>query len=130
MVVETGQIPFLTNGDWDESLQSVTFRSRIYPPKDRQLMAPVVFHASWSVPNRDAQENIFGRVALSRQGLAEYCLWETTLEDADRDEWFNLLGRAARTGDVAELRSFLERVDGQGRNSRPPPASLREACAP
>ena len=130
LVIETGYEPFLTNGDWDESLQSVRFRSRIYPTDGRRMMAPVVYHASWAVPNGDAQSAVFGEVKLDGQALAEYCLWEHTLEDDQREDWLNALTAASESGDLEQMRRVMDGLDGKGRDSRPPPTSLREACAP
>ena len=127
LVIETGAEPFNTNGDWDESLQSVRFNASIMPPEGRRDMTPTVFHAAWSVPDDSAQIEIFGELRLQGQPLAEYCLWEKTLEGDQRESWMNALDETRSSGDLSVLRKALEGLDGKGKRFRPPPTSLWEA---
>ncbi len=128
LVVETGAKPFLTNGDWDESMGTVTFKSKVYPPEGRRRIAPPVYHASWAVADREAQETIFGSVVLKDQSLAEYCLWVKTLEGNNKRVWSEALAEAKSRSDTSSLLSALRRIDGDKDESRPPPTSLVTAC--
>ena len=128
--LETGEQPFLTNGDWDESFGKVSFRTKIYPEEGRRRLASPVFYAAWSIPNVEIQEVVFGEIALRGQALAEYCLWEKTLGDFHRELWGEAMEEAQLTSKTAPLRKALEEIDGEGKDSRPPPTSLRAACAP
>jgi len=128
--LETTEEPFLTNGDWNESLGKVTFRTKIHPTSARRRLAPAVFYAAWSIPEDSVQEEVFGEVALRGQALAEYCLWERTLEKEQRTIWMSAMEKARARSRTAPLRKALEEIDGDGRAHRPPPTSLRTACAP
>ena len=130
LVVETNAKPFLSNGDWDESKGTVTFKSKVYPPEGRRRIAPPVYHASWAVPNRDVQESIFGSVVLQDQSLAEYCLWQMTLEGKNKDVWSDAFEQAIALSSPSPLLGALRRIDGDKDDSRPPPTSLVEVCTP
>lgn len=118
--------PFLTNGDWDESLSKIQFRTKVFSAADRRRLAPPVFHAAWSVPDSEAQENAFERVVLEGQALAEYCIWEQTLSDEDAELWTTALESGSKESMLAALRE----IDGDSKHDRPPPTSLLEACQP
>ena len=130
LALETGEEPFLTNGDWNESLGKINFQTKIYPDEGRRRLASPVFFAAWSVPDVEVQEQIFGKVALRGQSLAEYCLWEKTLDDEQRALWSGAVEKARLKSKTAPLRKAIEDIDGEGKDSRPPPTSLRMACAP
>ena len=129
LVVETNAKPFLTNGDWNESTGTVTFKSKVYPPEGRKRIAPPVYHASWAVANEEAQESIFGSVVLRDLPLAEYCLWLKTLEGENKDMWYAAIEEAKSLGNSSPLHPALRRIDGDKDDSRPPPTSLVEVCS-
>ena len=118
--------PFLTNGDWDESLSKIHFRTKVFPASDRQRFAPPVFHAAWSVPNDDAQEAAFGGTVLQGQPLAEYCIWEETLSEAHAALW----STAVASGSKASMLEALRAIDGDTKDDRPPPTALLIGCTP
>lgn len=118
--------PFLTNGDWDESLSKIHFRTKVFPAHDRRRIAPPVFHAAWSVPDSEAQENAFERVVLEGQALAEYCIWERTLSEEDAHLWTTAL----ESGSKESMLAALGEIDGDSKHDRPPPTALFEACSP
>ena len=126
VVLETGVAPFVTNGTWDESLGTVTFRTKVYPIGQRRRMTPPVFHASWSVPDAEIQKGVFGDVVLRGQDLAEAVFWERTLSDEDRAAWREGVA-ASGSGDLATLQGFIERLEGDGKDDRPAPIGLRAA---
>ena len=124
-MLETGAEPFVTNGNWDESLGTVTFETDLYPPEQRRRMAPPVFHASWSVPNREIQTEVFGEVVLVGRDLAEVAFWERTLDEDDRSTWSEAVATARRDGDLDAMVAFVESVEGEGKDDRPAPLGLR-----
>ncbi|MCP4837633.1 MAG: hypothetical protein GY895_23055 [Phycisphaera sp.] len=126
VVLRTEVEPFLTNGTWDESLGTVSFTTRIYPPAERRRMTPPVFHANWAVPDASVQRAIFGGVELVGQGLAESAFWERMFDDDRRAEWTNALEAAKAAGSPAPLRSFIESLDGEDAESLPAPEELRD----
>jgi hypothetical protein len=75
--------PFDTNGQWDKRANHVVWLSKI--AGDEKL--PTFFYASWSDPNDKYQEEHFGRVVLSDEALAQYCIWRDNLDEAKGKEW-------------------------------------------
>jgi hypothetical protein len=125
VVLETGVEPFVTNGNWDESLGTVTFATSLHPPEQRRRMVPPVFHASWAVPDRDVQSAIFGSVVLVGRDLAEVSFWERTLDDDDREAWASAVAAARVDGDRAAMCELVESVEGENKDDRPAPLALR-----
>ncbi len=125
VVLETGTEPFVTNGSWDESAGRVRFATKIYPPGQRRRLAPPVFHASWSVPDEAVQQDVFGRLALTGQDLAEVVFWERTLDDEVRESWSRAVLEARLDGDRAAMAEIVRRMEGEGKADRPAPAPLR-----
>ena len=125
VVLETGAEPFVTNGNWDESLGTVTFETRLYPPEQRRRMAPPVFHASWAVPDREVQTDVFGEVVLVGRDLAEVAFWERTLDEDDLEVWVGAVAAARQDGDLSRMVDFVESKEGEGRDDRPAPLGLR-----
>lgn len=125
VVLETGARPFVTNGNWNESLGTVTFATNLYPPEQRRRMAPPVFHASWAVPTRDVQSEIFGDVVLVGRDLAEVSFWERTLDDEDAKAWVAAVAAARSNGDLSAMIRLVESVEGEGKGDRPAPLGLR-----
>ena len=118
--------PFLTNGDWDESLSKIRFKTQVYPVDDRRRLATPVFHAAWSVPEAEAQRAAFGDVVLQGQSLAEYCIWEKTLSEDDATRW----ATAIESSSKEQMLAALQEIDGDSKHDRPPPSSLLEVCQP
>ena len=125
VVLETGAEPFVTNGNWDESLGTVTFATKLYPPGQRRRMAPPVFHASWAVPDQALQREVFGEVKLVGRDLAEIAFWERTLDETQRATWAAAIAAAGRDGDLGAMTRFVESVEGEGKDDRPAPLGLR-----
>ena len=125
VVLETGVEPFITNGNWDESLGTVTFSTRIYPAEQRRRLAPPVFHASWAVPDQEIQREIFGEVMLTGQDLAEVTFWERTLDDQTRDDWNRAIIAARLDRDLEPMSEVVRSREGNSKSDRPAPARLR-----
>jgi len=75
--------PFVTNGRWDEQASQVVWINKI--AEDMKL--PTFFYASWSEPNMEYQQKHFGRVVLSDEDLAQYCLLRENLDEEIGKEW-------------------------------------------
>jgi hypothetical protein len=127
VVLRTDAAPFLTNGNWDESLGTVSFGTRIYPANQRRRMTPPVFHASWAVPDETTQTEIFGAVVFVGQDLGEVVFWERTLDEDTTKEWLAAIEAARLAGSPEVLRDILDRVEGEATMSRPAPTALRNA---
>ena len=125
VVLETGAEPFITNGNWDQSLGTVTFETDLYPPEQRRRMAPPVFHASWSVPDAGVQAEVFGDVVLVGRDLAEVAFWERTLDEEDRSAWTEVVLETRKSGDLSGMADFVESLEGEGKDDRPAPLGLR-----
>lgn len=126
VVLETGAEPFVTNGNWDESLGTVSFGTRLYPAEQRRRLVPPVFHASWSVPDEASQVEAFGGIELSGRDLAEVVFWERTLGEDDRRAWAEAIvfARSAE-GDLTRMRQVVESLEGETKDDRPAPQVLR-----
>ncbi len=75
--------PFHTNGEWNQLASQVVWASTI--AGDEKL--PTFFYAAWSEPNREYQQEHFGRVVLANEDLAQYCIWRENLDEGKAQEW-------------------------------------------
>lgn len=84
-------IPFASNGKWDAEAQqvvwSVSTTSTYYFSIVKGPSLPTYFYSSWSIPDKKFQEEHFGRVILSDEALAEYCMWQKGLDEKRAKEW-------------------------------------------
>ncbi len=127
VVLQTDAEPFLTNGNWDESMGTVSFGTRIYPAAQRRRMTPPVFHASWAVPDQTVQTSIFGEVVFVGQDLGECVFWERTLDEETSAEWTAAVEAARLSASPNPLRKILDRLEGDTESDRPAPTALRNA---
>jgi hypothetical protein len=78
--------PYATNGEWDETTQTVQWnRKRL----DAKL--PALRFASWSEPEADYQKEHFGCVFLDGDALAMYSFWYRQLASSEAAEWERFL---------------------------------------
>lgn len=75
--------PFNTNGEWNQQANQVVWVRKI--AGDEKL--PTFFYAAWSEPNREYQQEHFGRVVLCDEDLAQYCIWRENLDEGKAQEW-------------------------------------------
>ncbi len=78
--------PAHSNGRWDEALQQVVWESDI-EGRTNASHFPFTCYASWAQPDREFQEKHFGKVALTGDGLTQYCLWRSSQGQQAGDEW-------------------------------------------
>lgn len=105
--LDTGAKPYLTNGRWNDETKRVEFKGDFYEAKYRYAPYNAPYFALWSLPSQ-RQESVFGAVVLEGEPLAEYCAWESALEDAVRERWLKALEALAATKDPAEAYAVLE----------------------
>lgn len=83
-------IPFASNGQWDAEAQQVVWSVNIGNDPVSIVNGPLIptyFYSSWSIPDKKFQEEHFGRVILSDEVLAEYCIWQKGLDEKRGKEW-------------------------------------------
>jgi hypothetical protein len=78
--------PVHSNGRWDEALKQVVWETDI---EDRTNAShfPFFCYASWAQADQDYQKKHFGRVVLTGDELTRYCLWRSSQDKQDGDEW-------------------------------------------
>ena len=82
--------PFASNGQWNGAAHQVVWSVNTYKHYFYILEVPLLptyFYSSWSTPDKKFQEEHFGRVILSDEDLAEYCLWKYNLDKGLGKEW-------------------------------------------
>lgn len=84
----TAAEPGTTNGNWNAEKGIVTWHASLRY-SDREL--PRILYAVWAVPDVESQKKHFGRVILSEEELAQYCLWRLGLEDGEAEQWDSFL---------------------------------------
>ncbi len=78
--------PDHSNGSWDEDLKQVVWNSNI-EQRTNGMHLPVSCYAAWSQPDEAFQTAHFGKVALSGDGLIQYCVWRSGLDAKHGVEW-------------------------------------------
>lgn len=107
VLLDTGAKPFFTNGIWNAEAKRVAFKGGFYEGKYRYAPYNPPYYAFWSLPSQ-RQESVFGAVILEGEPLADYCLWEASLDDAIRPRWLKALDDLAATKDAAPAFAILE----------------------
>jgi hypothetical protein len=90
--------PFYTNGDWDEEGSQVVWSAGIAGNSE----LPTFFYNVCSDPNKQFQQEHFGRVVLGGEDLAQYCLWRKSLDEEKGKEWDTFLLSLNPTQDLEE----------------------------
>jgi hypothetical protein len=83
-------VPYTSNGKWDKEAQQIVWSVKtnsfyFYIVEIPSL--PTYFYCSWSTPDKKFQEEHFGRVILSDEDLAQYCIWGESLDEGKSKEW-------------------------------------------
>jgi hypothetical protein len=78
--------PVHGNGHWDETPHQVVWDADL-GDRTNGTHLPVACYASWVQPDAGFQTAHFGRVALTGDNLAQYCLWRSSLEAQPGGEW-------------------------------------------
>ena len=78
--------PHITNGEWDED--GVLKWRKPLPRLDTSAYdLPVLIYAFWSDPDREFQNEHFGREVLIAESLGEYCDWRHELTEKQGEHW-------------------------------------------
>lgn len=99
--------PTSTNGQWNAEAKQVHWSRSLLGANANLTEFPAMCYAIWSEPNAKAQTERFGKVVLEGQSLANYCLWQRGLSEAEAQEWETFLASLKPGNDLApRLRSF------------------------
>ncbi len=78
--------PVHSNGRWDEALQQVVWDTGI-EESGKATQLPISCYASWARAGEPFQKEHLGKVALTGDELAQYCLWRSSLDAGRGGEW-------------------------------------------
>ena len=98
-------VPVESNGRLDSTWGRVRWQGWLRERAHTQSALPLVCQASWAMPDRSAQERLFGEVKLDRGALIAYNDWYASLEAERRLEWDRML-LSLRPGQFEPLRRF------------------------
>lgn len=121
LLLKTTVEPFATNGtyapasgvvNWAFDINSDSILAATQPsgtatqpgPMGHDAM-PKVCYALWSVADEKFQKAHFGRVALDKGNVMEYCLWHAGLSQADAARWDAMIAKL-QPGKLDELKQF------------------------
>ncbi|MSR42079.1 MAG: hypothetical protein EXS10_09315 [Phycisphaerales bacterium] len=104
--LNTGALPYQTNGQYDAATTQVIFDGDFYEADARYAPYNAPYYAMWSLPAQ-RQETVFGSVILEGEALAAYCMWELSLDASTRISWDSALEQLALHGDAKPARELL-----------------------
>jgi hypothetical protein len=78
--------PYITNGEWDEE-GILKWRKSLPRVDTTSYDLPVLIYAFWSDPDRDFQNEHFGREVLFEESLGDYCYWRNHLTKKQGKQW-------------------------------------------
>ena len=78
--------PVHSNGRWDQGLKQVVWETDL-EGRTNASHFPFFCYASWTQANPEFQEQHFGRVILTGDELTQYCLWRSSLDAQQGDQW-------------------------------------------
>ena len=78
--------PVDSNGRWDEKLKQVVWETDI-AERTNASNVPFCCYASWAQADQEFQKSHFGKVVLTGDELAQYCLWRSSLDKQQSGEW-------------------------------------------
>jgi len=93
------------------------------------MKLPTFFYASWSEPNREYQQEHFGRVVLSDEDLAQYCIWRENLDEGSGKEWDSFILSLNPAEDMeGRLKAFRFLIDRQKGLTAEEDNTAKEPC--
>ncbi|MGD0411024.1 MAG: hypothetical protein ABSC18_04920 [Verrucomicrobiota bacterium] len=107
--------PAHSNGRWDEALQQVIWDTGI-EERDKAVQLPFTCYASWTRADEKFQKEHIGKVALTGDDLATYCLWRSSLDARRGGEWEAFLAGLQPGG------GLVERIEAFRFSGEPAPA--------
>jgi hypothetical protein len=93
--------PVHSNGRWDEARQQVVWDTGI-EERAKAAQLPISCYASWARADETFQKEHIGKVALTGDELAHYCLWRSSLDARRGGEWDAFLAGLRPGGGLAE----------------------------
>ncbi len=98
--------PLYLNGTWNEKHGIVRWAGKIHPRSQAYFHLPAICYATWVVPNKAAQERLFGKTALCGGKLFWFALWLNSLPKTQCDAVGAILAgtRAEAAKALRELR--------------------------
>jgi len=106
VVLSLPQEPLETNGDYDEDIGAITWSDRIDDRNDEAAKLPASLYALWVEPAIEFQEQHFGKVVIEGDDLAEYAMWENSLQDKQRKDLREMLARTDEQSAIDRLLKF------------------------
>ena len=102
--------PVATNGHWERRTGKILW-SREIPSREEERKwrrrLPTVCYAAWSEPTAAFQVKHFGKLVLTDEDLAEYCLWYKSLTQKEAQVWDGFVaGLRPNEKLVAKLKAF------------------------
>lgn len=98
--------PLVSNGRWDAEAQQIVWSDTIGNGPVSIVNGPSIptyFYGSWSIPDKEFQEEHFGRVILSDEALAEYCMRQKVLDEKRLVEWNAFIASLKPDQNIEEL---------------------------
>jgi hypothetical protein len=78
--------PVHSNGRWDEAFKQVTWETDI-ESRTNAYHLPFSCYASWARADQEYQKEHFGKVVVTGDELTQYCLWRSSQDKQDGNEW-------------------------------------------
>jgi len=100
------QEPLETNGEYEEDIGTITWSDRIADRSDEAAELPASFYAFWVEPATEFQEQHFGDVVIEGDDLAEYAMWENSLDSKQRKNLQKMLAKTDEQTAINRLREF------------------------
>jgi hypothetical protein len=98
--------PLHSNGRWDAALKQVVWDTTV-EERAKAVHLPVTCYANWARADEAFQTKHFGKLALTRDELTQYCLWRGSQDAQHGGEWDAFLaGLQPEAGLVAALEAF------------------------
>ena len=79
--------PDVANGKWNAKERTVTWKGSLTARDGDTTFLPEICYAVWSEPDEKFQKAHFGKVILTGQPLADYCLWRRSLAADEAKLW-------------------------------------------
>jgi hypothetical protein len=103
--------PNYSNGSWNQALKEVVWKSDI-EGRTNESHFPFFCYASWVRPGQKYQEEHFGKVALTGDGLLGYCLWRGGLDKSGGAQWDDFVASLRPGGELVK-RVNASRLQGE-----------------
>ncbi len=98
--------PLHSNGQWDEGHHQLVWSSDIQDRTNLYYL-PYSCYANWAMAAEEFQKTHLGKVALTGDNLAQYCLWRCSQDEQRGGEWDAFLAGLKPDGNLlSKLNAF------------------------